>query len=328
MTTLDAYIQHQVYVEGFKNGQAEDADTLFEELIAAIIIVLSRRAITNVGELSRTAANAVIREVKAKVAELYNKQVELTFADIKRFMNIDLDVMGRLTKKASDMAVAVNAMNRDKLWDGIIADPIAGEGIEPKAAFPAQLAAMQAGLTVAIKRAWADNVPLADLIRELVGTVALKRKDGFFWKQRSRLSTLIQTTIQHVTTELQFRLGALTSTHYVWCSILDSRTTEICRSRNGKAYEYGAGPRPPAHWNCRSFTIPATIVKSADMPTWYTWVKTQPAGLQDDILGSERGRDLRTGKLKSDDLPGFDKTRPLTLQQYADKVNKILNEVA
>ena len=43
---------------------------------------------------------------------------------------------------------------------------------------------------------------------------------------------------------------------YEWVATLDSRTTFICGSRDGQTYPLNSGPVPPAHWNCRSTTIP------------------------------------------------------------------------
>lgn len=45
-------------------------------------------------------------------------------------------------------------------------------------------------------------------------------------------------------------------TEVEWVSVLDSRTTAYCRGQNGKKYPVGSGPRPPAHYNCRSITRP------------------------------------------------------------------------
>lgn len=41
-----------------------------------------------------------------------------------------------------------------------------------------------------------------------------------------------------------------------WVSVLDSHTTVYCRSQAGKRWPVGQGPRPPAHYNCRSITKP------------------------------------------------------------------------
>jgi hypothetical protein len=328
MTTFDAYTRHQVYVEGYKNGQAQDAETLYEEITAAIIISLNKLALNNMGELTKKALLALTRDVTARMKKLFGKQIELTTEAIKAFMNVDLRIMAALTQDASGKPFPVNTMNRDTLWSRIFNDPMGATGVTPGDAFLEAQTAAIAAVVAAIRAAWADNVELAAFIRSLVGTRALLFKDGLLARQRRRFATAIETGIQHVTTGVQFQLGRLTASHYVWCSILDSRTTEICRSRNGVSYEYGSGPRPPAHWNCRSFTIPATIVNVEEIPTFYTWIKRQPSGVQDDVLGPTRGRELRDGRIKADQLPGFDRARPLTVSEYGDKLNKILAEVA
>lgn len=42
----------------------------------------------------------------------------------------------------------------------------------------------------------------------------------------------------------------------LYVAVLDSRTTVICRSLNGKVFTVGSGPYPPLHWNCRSTRVP------------------------------------------------------------------------
>jgi len=37
---------------------------------------------------------------------------------------------------------------------------------------------------------------------------------------------------------------------------LDTRTSSICRALDGREFEYGKGPTPPQHFNCRSTTVP------------------------------------------------------------------------
>lgn len=42
----------------------------------------------------------------------------------------------------------------------------------------------------------------------------------------------------------------------IWVSKLDSHTTPICRELDDKVFKIGEGPRPPAHYNCRSTIAP------------------------------------------------------------------------
>ena len=49
-----------------------------------------------------------------------------------------------------------------------------------------------------------------------------------------------------------------------WISTLDSKTTPICMKNDGKFFKVGEGPRPPAHYNCRS-TIIFVVKKLSDL---------------------------------------------------------------
>ena len=106
-----------------------------------------------------------------------------------------------------------------------------------------------------------------------------------------------------------------------WVSTLDGRTSPICRARDGVIYDVDKGPRPPAHWNCRSTTVP--VLRSwrelgipadeaspgtrasmdgqvpSDM-TYQQWLKSKPAAFQDETLGKAKGRLFRSGGLTLD----------------------------
>ena len=91
----------------------------------------------------------------------------------------------------------------------------------------------------------------------------------------------------------------------IWLSVLDSRTSEICRYRHGRVAplpgrslprRYDGHPkldppkaRPPAHPNCRSVIMP--LLRNAGLPTipsYYQWLRRQPANIQNEALGPTR----------------------------------------
>lgn len=320
-TELDVYALHQVYLEGYKEGEADKADTMYEEIAAIIALLLLRWGYDSVGAIPKRKLNTFIAAVNKRVKAVFNKYADLTMADLKKFLGVDLGIAGTILGTSP-------LGNVDTLWTNIINRPISGVGVEPSTIFATTIAAAMAELVRAIKRGYADNQTVAELLASIVGTKGKNYKDGLLSRLKRQWRTTIQTTIQHISSGVMFHAMALTNTHYTWIAILDSRTTEICRSRNGHVYAFADGPRPPAHWNCRSFIVPVTVAKLEDMPTFYTWVKRQPAPIQNDVLGTERGQRLRAGALKSSDLPGFDYTRPLTLDQYKARLNKVLNKVA
>jgi len=48
---------------------------------------------------------------------------------------------------------------------------------------------------------------------------------------------------------------------YRYVATLDTRTSAICRALDGREFEYGKGPTPPQHFNCRSTTVPVIDYK-------------------------------------------------------------------
>lgn len=78
-------------------------------------------------------------------------------------------------------------------------------------------------------------------------------------RTRRELDALVRTSTNHVANAAREKLYAqnLDLIQQVeWVSTIDGRTSIICMSRDGRLYPVDSGPRPPAHPNCRSTTIP------------------------------------------------------------------------
>lgn len=327
-TELDAFVRHQVYVEGYKNGEARAAEASFEEITAVVLLMLTKLGYNNLSELPKSALARFSRDLNKRVKEIFNKNAEVTMSNIRDFMVADLEVTRELMSSLQGKPLSTSLVNVDRLWTNTVNQPIAGVGVEPSAIMASVGASIAADIVKAVKMGYADSNTIAELIAALVGTRGSNFRDGLFTRLKRQLGTAVQTTIQHTSAMVQFKLGGMFYENYTWISILDSRTSSICRERNGRTFSYRDGPRPPAHWNCRSMIVPVTVVKLEDLPTFYTWIKRQPVTVQNDVLGAARGRELRTGFLKSDDLPGFDGARPLTVKEYRDKLSQMLSEVA
>lgn len=137
-----------------------------------------------------------------------------------------------------------------------------------------------------------------------------------------------------------------------WVSTLDSRTTDICMARSGKTWKFpGFEPighkipwdgGPPAHWMCRSTTIPITKTfaeidgedavtpditpktrssmdgqVAADL-SFDDFLRGKPKEFADEMLGKGRAELWRDGKITLSDLLSARGT-PLTLTQLKAK---------
>jgi SPP1 gp7 family putative phage head morphogenesis protein len=108
-----------------------------------------------------------------------------------------------------------------------------------------------------------DGETTEAIVQGVLGTRSLAYRDGIRHVTRSGTALLTRTAINHATNagrHLLWEQNADILKGYKWVSTLDSRTSDICRFRDGMIWKISRGPLPPAHPDCRSTTVP--IVKS------------------------------------------------------------------
>ena len=75
----------------------------------------------------------------------------------------------------------------------------------------------------------------------------------------NQIMTLVRTSINQVAntaSQQVYEANQDITKKYRYVATLDTRTSSICRALDGKEFEYGKGPTPPQHFNCRSTTVP------------------------------------------------------------------------
>ena len=74
----------------------------------------------------------------------------------------------------------------------------------------------------------------------------------------SQVITLVRTSINQVAnaaSQQVYEANQDITKKYRYVATLDTRTSAICRALDGREFEYGKGPKPPQHFNCRSTTV-------------------------------------------------------------------------
>ena len=123
----------------------------------------------------------------------------------------------------------------------------------------------------------------------------------------NQILTLIRTSINQVAntaSQQVYEANQDITQKYRYVATLDTRTSAICRALDGREFEYGKGPMPPQHFNCRSTTVPVINYKElgfspppparrasmdGQVPaneSYGEWLKKQPRTTQADVLGS------------------------------------------
>ncbi len=120
----------------------------------------------------------------------------------------------------------------------------------------------------------------------------------------NQVIALIRTSINQVAntaSQQVYEANQDITPRYRYVATLDTRTSAICRALDGKEFEYGKGPMPPQHFNCRSTTVPVIdpdilppsttatrASKDGQVPinqSYGEWLSNQPRSVQADALG-------------------------------------------
>ena len=154
----------------------------------------------------------------------------------------------------------------------------------------------------------------------------------------NQIMALVRTSINQVAnaaSQQVYEANQDITNKYKYVATLDTKTSPICRALDGREFEYGKGPMPPQHFNCRSTTVPIIDYEklkkegfdfvppapgrrsSEDGPvpantTYGKWLSDQPASVKADVLGKskvayfdklakEYGPDNAMAKLVQDD---------------------------
>ena len=75
----------------------------------------------------------------------------------------------------------------------------------------------------------------------------------------SQIMALVRTSINQVAnaaSQQVYEANQDITKKYRYIATLDTRTSARCRALDGREFEYGKGPMPPQHFNCRSTTVP------------------------------------------------------------------------
>lgn len=155
---------------------------------------------------------------------------------------------------------------------------------------------------------------------------------------RRQAEGLVRTAVTETAARAQletYKANADIVTAYQYFATLDSRTTQICISLDGQVFPVDSDkptPTPPQHFNCRSRLVPVVDWKGlgVDPPpdseriardpegrsvrvdageVYKDWLRKQPTGAQNQILGKSRAEMFRQGKLDLSELVRGDKRK-------------------
>lgn len=291
---LDMFLRHQIYLEAFKDNHT----TEFLAVVAAMMRGV-RGAFLDIEkeqmrELTRTELQTLIRRARQAQAAQFDMYTDNLLRKLERFTAIEQDI-------AAGMIYSKQPARIKSIWSTVKNEPMATGDLLP--AFITNLSvASIAAVDKLIRSGYAHSLSVAGTLKNIIGTRTLNYRDGVFNKISNWNKAVSNTSFQHASM-LAFKYE-VSKEHdkYQWVSIIDNRTSEICVSRDGNIYDYETGPLPPAHPNCRSTAVPI-VGSKRDVPDYKEWLETQSDEFREEM------------------------DRPLTLEQYNSKLQRMINGV-
>jgi len=95
----------------------------------------------------------------------------------------------------------------------------------------------------------------------------------------NQILALVRTSVNQVAntaSQQVYEANQDVTKRYRYVATLDTRTSAICAALDGREFEYGKGPMPPQHFNCRSTTVP--IIDPDILPPSTTATRASAAG--------------------------------------------------
>ena len=308
---IDAFTRHQLLNQRFATGQIDDVlpilRQLSKDLQARILTAQTdfqvyrlERLLRDVNQIVIESNAAIQRQLILNLTDFAQYEAEFTHKLLSQVVNVEL------TLPAPEQIAGVVTQASTRLVSGkdiltLSLPQMLEQFSRAKAQQIGQI--IRAGFIEG-----ATQQQMASQVKRLVSnTVA------------SQLGSLIRTASNHIATQARKRTyqeNRDVIDREEWVSTLDNRTSLTCQGLDGKIWPVGEGIYPPAHFGCRSVRVPkvkelyqldirgneraSMFGPVSAQRTYGGWLKDQSKEFQDEVLGPERAKLFRTGKISID----------------------------
>ena len=334
---INLAIRRQAILERLKSGEVKNfaveikkLETLIRRTLFELddeFSKLPRRKLNNLLALLQKDQTTIFKgattaflQRSADIAAVYMSQELLD-------LNKTIDVRGTKLDDFTKKDIFKKVIERPLATDGDLLEPWLDKFSERETA----------RVSNAVRMGHSQGLTNQEMVQRLVGTKKANFKDGILQTTRRNASTVVRTSVQHVASSARQEVWEANQDivkRYQFLATLDRTTSKICRTLDNQEFDFGKGPIPPVHPNCRSTTIPILDDKFSflskgrtrsgeqgpvDAKTdYYDWLKKQDKQAQIDVLGEARAKLFKDGGLTAERFRKlqFDKNfAPLTIEE-------------
>ena len=310
----DALVSHQIGIQRLSNATVRKLLAMLKRSDARIVERLLRDGVT---DLSRARQEAMLRDIRRIIGSAYKDATGALNIQLEDLAKYEAEYQANLFKRIVPIDVDFIRPAADQLIAAVNTRPFQGRLLRE---WFADLDAKSfERLRNTIRAGIVEGRTLAQMVAEIRGTAANGYKDGVLHINRRAAEATVRTAVAHtnnIARSYTYERNADIIKGVQWVSTLDGRTSAICRGRDGMVFKVDKGPRPPAHPNCRSSTVP--VLKSwrelgidrKDLPAgtrasmngevpadinYSDWLRKQPLTVQNDVLGIRKAQLFRKG---------------------------------
>ncbi len=314
---LDAVTRHQIYTGRYSTSVANRLIAILNRADKSLIAQIEEALREAPDSFKVRRLEALLVPVNNMLKSLYGEVGnELQFA-LRQFAkneaHFNLALLKGAAARANVMA-SLASVSPNTVYAAAMARPF--QGVLLKEALTGVEAGTAKKIRETIRMGIIEGRTNAQMVRSIMGTRANGYADGLLdWSRRS-VDSLVRTAVNHtsnVARQTSYEANSDILRGWMFVATLDGRTTLTCASLSGKIFPIGKGPMPPRHWGCRSTSIPMLKGQeklfgqrsSIDGPvdanlSFSDWLRGQPEGVQDDILGATRAELFRSKKIQVD----------------------------
>lgn len=256
-----ASLRHAIEVRRYQMGTVKQmlailelADKDLAEQIRQILIKLD-------APIARAGYNAqrlkvLLDDLRAARVEVFRRIQEELQGQLIDFAHLEANVEQDIIESSVPLVLSLAKVNLRTVGALIENSPFQGALL--KDWFNTLEAADQARIQQALTIGMTNGESIDQIVRRVVGTRANNYQDGALSVSRRNAEAIVRTAVNHVSNAARQTVWADNSDIIDgerWVATLDGRTSAICRARDGMVFPVGEGPRPPAHWNCRSVMV-------------------------------------------------------------------------
>lgn len=305
---LDATIRHSIYLERHKASVIRRIIGIIgdvnDDLISQIIKA-------KVDRLTRRQVDQLLVNLGRAVKQGYSPVIEVLDEEIRQLSGQEARFQRRMLENTVPIQLTFDVPADEQIYAAAVARPFEGRLLKewyqglPDGAFRR--------IRDTIRMGYVEGKTTDQIVQDIRGT---RDRAGVIEQSKRGAEAAVRTALAHtanVAKEEVYKKNRSKIKGVEWVSTLDGRTSAICRGFDGKVFPVDEGPRPPAHVNCRSTTIP--LIKSArnfggklkggtrasmngqvsNELNYDQWLRRQPIEFQNDVLGRKKAELFRAG---------------------------------